>query len=56
MKDDVLGFEAIKIQAQIELVIQDLALREAQEGKWRFCWPDTSATAGASPSDASISS
>jgi hypothetical protein len=37
MKDGVLDFEkAIKIQARIELGIQDSALREAQEGHWRL--------------------
>ena len=35
MKDGVLDFEkAIEIQARVELVIQDSALREAQEGNW----------------------
>jgi hypothetical protein len=35
MKDDVLDFEElIKIQARVELGIQDSALREAQKGDW----------------------
>jgi len=35
MEDHVLDFEeTIKIQARIELGIQDSALREAQEGHW----------------------